>query len=54
MMHDLIVVHVSWGKKPGSLPTLLVPVPTDPFSSPSLSAQGKQLWLKRGPLCLGA
>lgn len=55
MMHSLIVVHVSWEEKPsGSLPTLPVPVPTDPFSSPSLSAQGKQLWLKRGPLCLGA
>lgn len=35
VMQDLIMVHVSWEKPSGSLPTLAVRVPTDPFTSPS-------------------
>lgn len=41
VMHDLTLVPVSWEKKlSGSLPTLLVPVPTGPFASPSAECSG--------------
>lgn len=50
MMHDLIMVHVSWEKKPsGSLPTLPIPVPTDPLASPSAWRSGEAALAEKGP-----
>lgn len=53
VMQDLIMVHVSWEKHQAPCPPWRSVSPRIPSHHPLLSVQGKQLWLKRGPLCLG-